>query len=102
MPEGPGKKENIEKTQMRKTCKKTTNQGGPFLDFHGFSWSYASPRNSNFINDVAKPKTVILKTLQTGIITNKIIITSNDNEHAFHMCSSDNLKRNVCTFSFTI
>ena len=46
--EGPGNEENIEKMQIRKARKRTTNQGGYFLDFHGFSWSCASPRKFEF------------------------------------------------------
>ena len=46
--EGRENEENIEKMQIKKTRKRTTNQGGYFSDFHGFSWSCASPRKFKF------------------------------------------------------
>ena len=27
-------------------AKESTNQGGYFLDFHGFSWSYVGPKSN--------------------------------------------------------
>ena len=61
-----------------------------FTDFHGVVQVQG---NSNFINGVANPKIIMLKTLQIRIITNNIMITSNDNEQEVsqfcNMCSSD-------------
>ena len=71
-----------------------------FMDFHGAMHG----ANLNFINGVAYPKMIILKTLQIEIINNNKIITSNDNYQAvsqfYSICSSDSHRNYVQIYFF--